>query len=177
MLENRGLTRAHVRHMIFKNIQGVEAGMDLEAPRPFVQLLSRHPHACPLAGGVPSAVNGYPGCGAVGDDACRTRLDAILDDLQFPNQNPYAFKQLARSINKPVGSTSSRRSPRTGADTGGQTAVRSPVDALQNMFTLSVFCRYGVEFKRKLFHKDKKIHFHDAFYFHVLDGRAGRDRP
>ena len=38
------------------------------------------------------------------------------------------------------------------------------------MFVLSIFYQYSTESKRGLYHKNKKIHFHDPFYFHVLNG-------
>ena len=166
-----------MRHMIFKKILGMDVDMELERLQPFVPMLNRHLHAYLLTGGMPSVVNEYLGCGMIGEDTYRTHLDAILGDLQFLNRNPNTFKQLVRSISKTVGNTSSWRSLQKGTDIGSQMTVSSYVDTLQNMFVLSVFYRYSVESKRGLFQKDKKIYFHDPFYFHVLNGWVGGDRP
>ena len=173
LLGSRGLARAHMKHMIFENKLDVE----LERLQPFVPLLNRRLRTYLLTGEMPSVVNEYLGCGVMGDDVYRTHLDAILEDIQLLSRNPDTFRQLARSITATVGCTSSWRSFQKDTDIGSQMTVSSYVDTLVNMFVLSVFYQYGTKSKRGLLRKDKKVCFHDPFYFHVLNGWIGGGLP
>ena len=150
--------------------------MAIEQLRPYVPKLNRHLKDYLLTGGTPKVVNEYLVSGWVEEGTFRTYLDAILGDLRSLNRNQSTFRQLVSSVIKAAGNTSSWRSLRKNTDIGSPDTVASYVDTLQNMFILSVFYQYSTESKRGLFQKDKKIHFQDPFYFHVLNGWVGGDR-
>lgn len=176
LLENHDLIPAYRRHAILKKILDLDLDLSIEQLRSYVPTLNRHLKDYLLTGGTPRVVNEYLGGGSIGEGTFKVYLDAILGDLQSLNRNPNTFKQLARSVIKVIGNTSSWRSLQKNTDIGSQDTVSSYVDTLQSMFILSVFYQYSVESKRGLFQKNKKIYFHDPFYFHVLNGWVGGDR-
>ena len=175
LLESHNLTRAHIRNKIFNEILDLDSNLTLEQIRPYIPLLNQHLRHYLLTGGMPMVVNEYLNRGMIKEGTYKIYLDTILGDIQSLNRNPNTFKQLAHSIIKTVGSTSSWRSLQKATDIGSQTTIASYVDTLQSMFVLSVFYQYSVESKRGLFHKNKKIYFHDPFYFHVLNGWISGD--
>lgn len=177
LLKSHGLTAARVRHMHFKKILDLDLDLGIEQLMPYVPMLNRYLEDYLLTGGTPRVVNEYLERGFVKEGTFKMYLDAILGDLRHLNRNSSTFKQICRSVISAIGSTSSWRSLQKNTDIGSQDTVASYVDTLQNMFILSVFYQYSTESKRGLFRKNKKIHFHDPFYFHVLNGWVGGDLP
>lgn len=174
LLEDCHLVSVRVRHALLKKI--LEMDSDIEQLRSYVPVLNRHLKDYLLTGGTPRVVNEYLSTNSIGEGTFKVYLDAILGDLQSLNRNPHMFKQLARSVIKTIGNTSSWRSLQKHTDIGSQDTVSSYIDTLQHMFILSVFYQYSTESKRGLFQKDKKIYFSDPFYFHVLNGWVGGSR-
>ena len=177
LLGSHGLTRAHLRYMHFKKILDLDLDLGIEQLMPYVPVLNRYLKDYLLTGGMPRVVNEYLERGLVKESTFKMYLDAILGDLRSLNRNSSTFKQLSRSVIRAIGSTSSWRSLQKNTDIGSPDTVASYVDTLQNMFILSVFYQYSTKSKSGLFQKNKKIHFHDPFYFHVLNGWVGGDRP
>ena len=176
-LEAYNISSVSARRMLLTSVRDLDLDMGIEQLRPYVPTLNRYLNEYLLTGGTPRVVNEYLGSGLIEEDTFRTYLDVILGDLQSLNRNQNMFKQLASSTVKVAGSTSSWRSLQKGTDIGSSTTVASYVDTLQNMFILSVFYQYNTESKRGLYQKNKKIHFQDPFYFHVLNGWVGGDQP
>ncbi|MYG33522.1 MAG: ATP-binding protein [Cenarchaeum sp. SB0677_bin_16] len=177
LLERYDLTVSGMRHMHFKSILDLNLDLGIEYLRPHIPKLNRYLMYYLQTGGTPRVINEYLSSGLVKENTFKTYLDAILGDLQSLNKNQNTFRRLIRSIIKAVGNTSSWKSLQKNTDIGSSDTVASYVDTLQNMFILSVFYQYSTESKRGLFQKNKKIHFHDPFYFHVLNGWVGGDRP
>ena len=172
-LEQYDLIRVSLRHTLLTSAWDLDMDKGIEQLRPFVPTLNKYLMEYLLTGGTPRVVNEYLGSGMVEEGTFKTYLDAIVGDLESLNRSRNTLMQLARSVVKVAGSTSSWRSLQKGTDIGSPDTVSSYVNTLQNMFVLSVFYQYNIESKRGLYQKNKKIHFRDPFYFHVLNGWVG----
>ena len=175
-LERYNLIGAPVRRTLLTSARELDMDMGIEQLCPYVPTLNRYLGEYLLTGGTPRVVNEYLDSGLVGEGTFKTYLDAIVGDLESTNRSENTLKQLAGSAVKVAGSTSSWKSLQKGTDIGSPATVSSYVDMLQNMFILSVFYQYSTESKRGLYQKNKKIHFQDPFYFHVLNGWVGGDQ-
>lgn len=173
LLEDKNLIKAFTRHAILKKILDQDLDLSIEQLQSHVPALNRYLKDYLLTGGTPMVVNEYLSSGYVGESTFKIYLDAVLGELQSLNRNPNTFKQMAHNVIKTIGNTSSWRSLQKNTDIGSPDTISSYIDTLQNMFILSVFYQYSIESKRGLLQKDKKIYFHDPFYFHVLNGWIG----
>lgn len=177
LLESNRPVRTLARRILLERVPDLDWDLHMEQLRPYIPALNQYLADYLLIGGMPKVVSEYLGNGFVGESTFSTHLDVMLGDLQSLSKNPNTLKQLARSIIKAAGGTSSWRSLQKDTDIGSQDTVSSYVGMLQSMFVLSVFYQYSVESKRGLFKKNKKVYFHDPFYFHVLNGWTGGDQP
>ena len=175
-LEQYNLIKVSLRRTLLTGARDLDMDMGIEQLRPYIPTLNRYLREYLLTGGTPRVVNEYLGSGMVEEGTFKTYLDAIVGDLESLNRSENTLKQLARSAVKVAGSTSSWKSLQKGTDIGSPATVSSYVNTLQNMFILSVFYQYNIESKRGLYQKNKKIHFQDPFYFHVLNGWVGGDQ-
>ena len=176
-LERYNLIGASVRRTLLTSARDLDMNMGIEQLRPYVPTLNQYLIEYLLTGGTPRVVNEYLDSGLVKEGTFKTYLDAMKSDLKSLNRSENTFKQLASSAVKVAGSTSSWKSLQKGTDIGSPGTVSSYVNTLQNMFILSVFYQYSIVSKRGLYQKNKKIHFQDPFYFHVLNGWVGGDQP
>ena len=122
-----------------------------------------------LTGGIPKAVNQYASSNEIEEGTYTDHLNAILGDLNTLNKSENTFRQMAENIVKTSGSTSSWRSLRKNTDIGTENTVSQYVGILEDMFIISVLYQYNAQKKKALYQKEKKIHFQDTFYFHVLN--------
>lgn len=164
------MVRTWHRRRLVDELFNMKLNLEIERLYAYVPKLNQHLHDYLLTGGTPKVVNEYVAKGHVTESTFATYLDAILGDLQSLRINENIFKQLVQNVLKTIGWTSSWRSLQKDTDIGGVSTVSSYVNTLQNMFVLSTLYQYSVKSKRGVFAKDKKIHVHDPFYFHVLNG-------
>ena len=175
-LDKHNLTKAGTRHMILEKILNLDLDLSLDQLWPYIPELNQYLKDYLLTGGIPKIVHEYLDKGTIEEETFKIYLDTILGDLQSLGRKPNTFKQIVQGIIKVIGNISSWRSIQKSTDIGSSDTVSSYVEMLQSMFILSVFYQYGVEVKRGLFQKDKKIYFQDPFYFHVLNGWLGGDQ-
>lgn len=158
------------RAMVFDELMNRRIHPSLEKMQICVSGLNRCLFDYMLTGGIPEAVEQYARSNRVDEITYTDHLNAILGDLGALNKSTSMFEQLARCIVRASGWTSSWRSLRKDTDIGADSTVSSYVNTLEDMFIVSVMYRYDSERKRALYQKEKKIHFWDPFYFHVLNG-------
>jgi len=170
IIDDGNLLHANPRLKVAKNLMNSEIDNILIQIQSYLPELNRYLIDYLITGGVPRIVNEYAEKGIIEEGVYTTYLDAILGDLHALNRNESIFRQLIQNVIKSIGWTSSWRSLQKNTDIGTQSTVSQYIDTLENMFILSVFYQYDSKSKRGLFRKEKKIHFHDPSYYHILSG-------
>ena len=168
IIKNNFLSKSN-RISLFEKISKGEIPTPLENIQAYLPELNRYFMDYILTGGIPKAINQYIDTKIIHEGTYTDHLNAILGDLVTLNKNENTFRQLVENIVKSIGWTSSWRSLRKDTDIGTENTVSQYVSTLEDMFILSVLYQYDSEKKKALYQKEKKIHFHDPFYFNVLN--------
>lgn len=169
-ISDKNLLRAHARYEIFNNLANGIIDESLEELQTYLSDLNRLLADYMITGGIPRIVNEYANTHRIEEGSYTTYLDAILGDLNALNRDEKTFRQLIQNVILSIGLPNSWNSLKKNTDIGSHETIARYVDTLENMFILSVFYQYNHETKRAIFQKEKKINFHDPFYFHTLNG-------
>ena len=169
-IKDLGLLRASTRLGTFNNLRNGIVDEQLESLQSYLSDLNRYLIDYLLTGGIPKVVNEYVNKGTLEEGLYTTYLNAILGDMNALNRNETIFRQLIQNVLISLGWPASWRSLKKDTDIGNMETVARYVDTLERMFVLTVFYQYNHETKRAIFQKEKKIHFHDPFIFHTLNG-------
>ena len=166
---NDSLLRTNFRSSLFESLTNSKVLSYLENAQAYMSEINQCLLDYMLTGGIPKAVNQYASSKRIEEGIYTDHLNAILGDLNALNKSENTFKQMAENILKTVGWTSSWRSLKKNTDIGNESTVSQYVFMLENMFIISVMYQYNSEKKKATYQKEKKIHFQDPFYFHVLN--------
>lgn len=169
-IENKQLFHASTRLKIFRNITNGIISEQIEDLQPYLNELNQYLIDYVITGGIPRVVNEYIETHKISEGTYTTYLDAIIGDLNSLNKHESVFRQLIQNVITSTGWPASWSSLQKNTDIGSKNTVAEYIDILTRMFILSVFYQYDSTNKRGLIQKEKKIHFHDPFYFHVLHG-------
>ena len=121
-----------------------------------------------ITGGNPEVVDAYHQKHFLDDYLYTKQLDYILGDLKNLKKNEQYFRQIISNIINKNEWPHSWISIQKDTDIRNSDTVADYVDVLQNMFVLTLFYLYDPDKKRIMTRKNKKIHFHDPFFFHSL---------
>lgn len=168
-IRKNSLTTSDKRTYLERLLKDGTIDAPLRSIQTHMKELNRHLEDYMLTGGIPKVVEQYARSKTVNEGSYADHLNAILGDLGTLNGDKYTFGQLAENIIKSVGATSSWNSLRKNTDIGADGTVSRYVGILDDMFTILVLYQYNSEKRRALYRKEKKIHFQDPFYFHVLN--------
>ncbi len=123
-----------------------------------------------LTGGIPQVVSAYYDRRYLDEYLYTTYLDYVLGDLKSLRRSPIIVGQLASNIIKNLSWPQSWLSLQKDTDIRNPITAGEYVHALDDMFVLTFFYHYDPEKKRPVVRKNKKIHFHDPFFLHSLNG-------
>jgi uncharacterized protein len=122
-----------------------------------------------LTGGIPRVIDEYLKKGYISESVYTTYFNSIIGDIHHLDIEEKKFKQLIACIIKSIGKPSSWESLKKDTDIGSLHTVSRYIDLLTDMFILTTFYQYNTKTKKPLYEKQKKIYFHDPFFFHTLN--------
>ena len=127
-------------------------------------------------GGLPAVVENGWGRATIDENVYAEHMDTFLAELRRVEKSENAARSLIRGIagtaGWPVSWTSLMKKSSLG-DTG--TVIRY-VEALEDLFVVTVLYQYNVKSKDMEYRKDKKIHFVDPFYLYLFRGWTEKTR-
>lgn len=167
---NRGFVRRQSRLHMFNQLMQLVIDERLYDLQSYMDELNHHLSNYLLTGGIPKVVNEYNKTGHIGEEIYTTYLNVILGDLNSLHRDETLFRQLIANVIKNTSWPASWRSLSKETDIGSPNTVMEYVHMLRDMFILTVFYQYDAQKKKALFEKEKKIHFHDVFFLHALNG-------
>lgn len=130
-----------------------------------------------LTGGIPRVIDEYLRTGQISEGVYRTYVDVVLGDLAKWNKRETYLRQVLRRIMESAGNPVGWNTLKQGTDIASHNTVADYVDTLKDSFVLFYLSFYDVSRKIPLYQKEKKIHFHDPFFYHALRGWIGGYDP
>lgn len=122
-----------------------------------------------ITGGIPKVINEYLKNGEIHSSIYFTFFQYIIGDIHNLQHSERIFKRLMTHIIENIGFTLSYRDIQRNIDIGSSVTVEDYVNLLCNMFVLTLFYKYDSTQKRGRTDKEKRIRFHDPFFFHTLN--------
>jgi len=156
------------RKKLFTDIMKQTIDEDLDQLQTKLQTLNDLLIDYMITGGNPEVVDTYHQKHFLDNYLYTKQLDYILGDLKNLNKNEQYFRQIITNIINNNEWPHSWLSIQKDTDIRNSDTVADYVDILQNMFVLTMFHFYDPSKKRIMIRKNKKIHFHDPFFFHSL---------
>ena len=122
-----------------------------------------------LTGGIPKVIDEYIKNKKIKSYVYDTYFRSIIGDLHQLEANEGIFKRLIGYIIEHRNYPMSLRDIQKNIDVGSHNTVDRYINLLCNMFILTNFYKYDSRKKQKRSEKPKKFHFHDPFFFHILN--------
>ena len=130
-----------------------------------------------ITGGMPSSIDEFLQHGSISEDTYSMYLDAITGDLNRENREDSYLRQLAPNIINDIGNPTSWQALKRNSDIGSHHTVEQFVQTLTDMFVLYFYYKYDASKSSANFSSEKKIYFHDPFFFHTLHGWIEQKDP
>ena len=134
--------------------------------------LDRHLDGYMTAGGMPLAVLDFAARGSVGERTYKTYVDAIEGMIGMAGKSVSKAHQIASSVGESLGSAISWSSLMRGTDIGSHHTAEEYVNALEDVFAVSVVYRYDSASNRPRFSANKKAYYRDPLFAHALRSKA-----
>jgi len=130
-----------------------------------------------MTGGIAPAIDEFLQDGSISEGTYKTYLDAMTGDLNKANRGDSYLRQLMPNIISSMGNPVSWQTLKRNSDIGSHHTVEQYVQTLSEMFVLYFFYKYDADKSSANFGSDKKIYFHDPFFFHALHGWIAQKDP
>jgi hypothetical protein len=130
-----------------------------------------------MTGGIPRVADEYHRTGKISEGVYRTYIDVVLGDLARWNKKETYLRQILRRIFVTAGNPVSWNTLKDDTDVSSHNTVAEYVDTLKDSFVLYYVNFYDVARKLPSYQKNKKIHFHDPFFYHALRAWIGGQDP
>jgi predicted AAA+ superfamily ATPase len=135
----------------------------------YVSTLNQYLHDYLTTGGIPMVINEYMQKGEIPSSVYFAFFQYIIGDIHNLQHSEQIFKRLVTHIIENIGFTLSYRDIQKNIDIGSSVTVEDYINLLCNMFILTLFYKYDSTRKRGRTDKEKRIRFHDPFFFHTLN--------
>ncbi len=122
------------------------------------------------SGGIPWIINQLDNQRTIPEDSYTTYLNLMLDDIAAFERKQEVVKGIATSLVNSIGWPVSWTSLAKDVGLPNATSALSYVSILEDMFMISIMYQYNTKSKSTMPGRNKKIHFVDPFYLHVLHG-------
>lgn len=122
-----------------------------------------------ITGGFAMVINEYRRNAYINEYVYTTYINSVVGDTRSLDMNETSFKQLSKNIINNINWPQSWESLRKNTGIASLTTVGRYIDLLCNMFVLTLFLQFDMRKKTGIFKNSKRIHFHDVFFFHILN--------
>ncbi|MGA2877044.1 MAG: ATP-binding protein, partial [Nitrososphaerales archaeon] len=170
VLAEADLLKTKTKHEVFKQLTKSVVDKRLENLMAHLNEFNEYLQKYMATGGTPRIVNEYYRAGTIGEHLYTNYLNSVLGQLSTINKEETFLKQLMGRILKNLSWPVSWRTIQKETDVGSTNTVISYLMTLRDMFVLTIFYQYGEDKKVPRLDKEKRIHFHDPFFFHVMNG-------
>ncbi len=121
-----------------------------------------------ITGGIPLAVDEYIRTGKIPESVYKIYVDSVLGDITRWDKKESYLRQILRRIFETIGNPISWNTLKENTDISSHNTVAEYVDIMKDSFVLYYLRFYDIAKKKSLYHKNKKIHFYDPFFYHAL---------
>lgn len=129
-----------------------------------------------LTGGMPQVIDNYLKNNQIAENIYRTYVDVVIGDLARWNKRENYLRQILRRVIASLGNPIAWNALKKNTDIGSHNTVADYVTTLQDSFILLILYHYNINRRAPNYHKQKRLHFQDPFFFHALNAWiTGRD--
>lgn len=168
-ITENGLLHAESRLKVFNKLLNFDVDQNFDKLRAYQNELDGYLTNYMLTGGMPRVVNEYTKNNDITVNIFTDYLSTILGELSDLKKEETLFKQLIKNVITNISWPVSWRTIWKDTDVGSVTTAINYMFTLRDMFVLTIFYQYDTTKKSGRLDKEKKIHFHDPFFLHVLN--------
>jgi predicted AAA+ superfamily ATPase len=121
-----------------------------------------------ITGGIARVVNEYVGKREISESTYRTYIDAVLGDLSKWGRRESYVRQIVGRVIDTSGSAVSWNALKDNTDMASHVTAAEYIDDISDTFAMLYIHRLDTTSKGAAFQKEKKIYFHDPFFFHAF---------
>ena len=121
-----------------------------------------------LTGGVVKVIDDYRRSGQIPSADYKAYIDSLTGDLQRWEKRESYLRQVIRRIIDTLGGPVAWNTLKQETDLASHNTVADYVNTLRDAFATIILYHFDPSRSGPTFRKDKKIHFHDPFFFHAL---------
>ena len=121
-----------------------------------------------ITGGIPLAVDEHIRTGKISESVYKIYVDSVLGDITRWDKKESYLRQILRRIFETIGNPISWNTLKENTDISSHNTVAEYVDIMKDSFVLYYLRFYDIARNEPIYHKNKKIHFYDPFFYHAL---------
>ena len=121
-----------------------------------------------ITGGIPLAVDEYMRTGKISESVYRIYADSVLGDIIRWDKKESYLRQILRRVFETIGNPISWNTLKENTVISSHNTVAEYIDILKDSFVLYYLSFYDTAKNKPIYHKNKKIHFYDPFFYHAL---------